>query len=65
MDGNRRWAKKRGLPVAAGHRQGADTLVNIAKAAKKIGIKYMTVYSVIKTVYLFYRTNIRSKDHTS
>lgn len=45
MDGNRRWAKKRGLPVAAGHRQGADTLVNIAKAAKKIGIKYMTVYA--------------------
>lgn len=45
MDGNRRWAKKRGLPIAAGHRQGAETLVEIAKAAKNMGIKYMTVYA--------------------
>ena len=45
MDGNRRWAKKRGLPIAAGHRQGAETLVEVAKAAKKLGIKYMTVYA--------------------
>lgn len=45
MDGNRRWAKKRGLPVAAGHKKGAETLVEIAKAAKSAGIKYMTVYA--------------------
>ena len=45
MDGNRRWAKKRGLPIVMGHRQGAETLVNIAKAAKKMGLKYMTVYA--------------------
>lgn len=45
MDGNRRWAKKRGLPIAAGHRQGAETLVEIAKAAKEMGVKYMTVYA--------------------
>ncbi len=45
MDGNRRWAKKRGLPIATGHRQGAETLTNIAKAAKKMGLKYMTVYA--------------------
>lgn len=45
MDGNRRWAKKRGLPIAAGHRQGAETLVEVAKAAKKLGVKYMTVYA--------------------
>ena len=45
MDGNRRWAKKRGLPIAAGHRQGAETLVEVAKVAKKLGIKYMTVYA--------------------
>lgn len=45
MDGNRRWAKKRGLPVAAGHKKGAETLVEIAKAAKSVGIKYMTVYA--------------------
>ncbi len=45
MDGNRRWAKKRGLPIAAGHRKGTETLVEIAKAAKNMGIKYMTVYA--------------------
>ena len=45
MDGNRRWAKQRGLPVAQGHKKGADTLVEIAKAAKEAGIKYMTVYA--------------------
>lgn len=45
MDGNRRWAKKHGLPIAAGHKKGAETLVEIAKAAKELGIKYMTVYA--------------------
>ena len=45
MDGNRRWAKKHGLPIVAGHRKGAETLVEIAKAAKNVGIKYMTVYA--------------------
>ena len=45
MDGNRRWAKKKGLPVASGHKKGAETLIDIAKTAKKLGIKYMTVYA--------------------
>lgn len=45
MDGNRRWAKQHGLPVAQGHKKGADTLVEIAKAAKEAGIRYMTVYA--------------------
>lgn len=45
MDGNRRWAKQHGLPIAAGHRKGAETLTQIAKAAKKLGIRYMTVYA--------------------
>lgn len=45
MDGNRRWAKKKGLPVAAGHKKGAETLIDVAKAAKKLGVKYMTVYA--------------------
>lgn len=35
MDGNRRWAKKRGLPTLEGHRRGAQTLKKIALAAKK------------------------------
>ena len=45
MDGNRRWAKKNNLPVAMGHRKGAETLTKIAKAAKNLGVKYMTVYA--------------------
>lgn len=45
MDGNRRWAKQSGLPVSQGHKKGADVLVEVAKAAKEIGIKYMTVYA--------------------
>lgn len=45
MDGNRRWAKKKGLPVALGHKKGAETLEKIVKYANKIGIKYLTVYA--------------------
>ena len=45
MDGNRRWAKQHGLPVAMGHKKGAETLTSIAKAAKNCGVKYMTVYA--------------------
>ena len=35
MDGNRRWAKKRNLPVKLGHKQGADTLEKIVKYANR------------------------------
>ena len=45
MDGNRRWAKKRNLPVALGHKEGAKTLEKIVRYANKIGIKYITVYA--------------------
>lgn len=45
MDGNRRWAKKRGLPVVMGHKKGAEVLIDTAKAVKELGIKYMTVYA--------------------
>lgn len=45
MDGNRRWAKQRGLPALHGHKKGADTLVEVAKAVRNCGIKYMTVYA--------------------
>ena len=45
MDGNRRWAKKRGLPVAMGHKKGAEILIDTAKAVKNLGVKYMTVYA--------------------
>jgi len=45
MDGNRRWARKKKLPIKMGHKTGADTLEKIAKYANKIGLKYMTVYA--------------------
>ncbi len=45
MDGNGRWAKKRGMPRSAGHSAGARTFKNIARYANKIGIEYMTVYA--------------------
>jgi len=45
MDGNRRWANKRNLPIKLGHKNGADTLEKIVKHANKIGIKYLTVYA--------------------
>ncbi len=45
MDGNGRWAKKRGLPRKFGHREGAKTFKKIVKYSKKIGIKYITFYA--------------------
>ena len=45
MDGNGRWAKKRGLPRTAGHSSGAKTFQKIARYCNKIGIKYLTLYA--------------------
>lgn len=45
MDGNGRWAKKRGLPRTAGHARGAETFRTIATYCKEIGIPYLTVYA--------------------
>ena len=45
MDGNGRWASKRGLPRTAGHSVGAETFRRIATYCKDIGIKYLTVYA--------------------
>lgn len=45
MDGNGRWAKKRGLPRKAGHRAGAETFRTIATYCRDIGIEYLTVYA--------------------
>ncbi len=45
MDGNGRWAKKRGLPRFAGHKAGADTFKRIVRYCNKIGIQYLTVYA--------------------
>lgn len=48
MDGNRRWAKNKGLPVKLGHREGAKTIEKIVRHANKIGIKHITVYAFSK-----------------
>ena len=45
MDGNGRWAKKRGLPRQAGHRQGAETFRRIASYCRELGVEYLTVYA--------------------
>ena len=45
MDGNRRWAKTRGLTTKEGHKAGSKNLENIARFCNKIGIKYLTVYA--------------------
>lgn len=45
MDGNGRWAQKRGLPRSAGHKKGAETVKAITKAAGELGIKYLTLYA--------------------
>ena len=44
MDGNGRWAQSRGLPRAAGHAQGAEAVRRTVKAAKHLGIRYLTLY---------------------
>jgi len=44
MDGNGRWAKKRGLPRSAGHKQGANAIQKLAIECDKIGLEYLTVY---------------------
>lgn len=45
MDGNGRWAKKRGLPRIAGHKVGADSLKEAVKTCAEVGVKYLTVYA--------------------
>ena len=45
MDGNGRWASRRGLPRAVGHERGVEALRRTVKAAQKLGLDYLTVYS--------------------
>ena len=45
MDGNGRWAKKRGLPRTAGHAAGAETFRTIANYCRTLGVEYLTVYA--------------------
>ena len=45
MDGNGRWARKRGLPKIMGHRQGVKSVENIVEACIEFGVRYLTVYA--------------------
>ncbi len=45
LDGNGRWAKKRGMPRSYGHKVGCENLEKICDIAKEVGIKYLTVYA--------------------
>ncbi len=45
MDGNGRWAKRRGLPRTAGHKIGAETFRDIAAYCRELGVEYLTVYA--------------------
>lgn len=45
MDGNGRWAKRRGLPRTFGHRQGVKTLREIVEVCGEIGVKFLTVFT--------------------
>ena len=45
MDGNGRWAAKRGMPRNAGHKKGAEVVIEVAKAAKEFGVKFLTLYA--------------------
>ena len=45
MDGNGRWAKKRGLPRVIGHRQGVESVRSMVKTSTRIGVKFLTLYT--------------------
>lgn len=45
MDGNGRWAKKKNLPRTVGHKKGMDRIEGLIKAAKKTGVKVLTVFA--------------------
>lgn len=44
MDGNGRWAQRRGLPRVAGHRRGAEAVRSVIEASPSLGIRYLTLY---------------------
>jgi undecaprenyl diphosphate synthase len=45
MDGNGRWAEQRGLPRVAGHKQGAEAVERVVRAASDLGVKYLTLFA--------------------
>src|SRR5438874_8870411 len=45
MDGNGRWAKRRGLPRIEGHRKGADAVRDVVRASRELGLRALTLYA--------------------
>src|SRR5438874_12631447 len=45
MDGNGRWAEQRGLPRLEGHRKGSDSVRQVTRAARKLGLPALTLYA--------------------
>ena len=45
LDGNGRWAKKRGMPRTFGHQKGLKTLIEVTQACNEVGIKELTVFA--------------------
>src|SRR5512146_2122342 len=45
MDGNGRWAKKRGMPRIAGHKEGVESVRDIVEACGQLGVKVLTLYA--------------------
>ncbi|MDA8243896.1 MAG: polyprenyl diphosphate synthase [Elusimicrobia bacterium] len=45
MDGNRRWAKARGLPAIAGHKAGVDSVHAVVRCASRSGVRFLTIYA--------------------
>ena len=55
MDGNGRWATKKGLPRKYGHKRGVSVLKEILKVSKKLGCKVLTVYAFSTENWAYYR----------
>ena len=64
MDGNRRWAKEKGLPSAVGHKKGVDALKRTVYACDDYGIKYLTVYAFSPRLLRRYRPRRRAGHRT-
>jgi len=59
MDGNGRWAQRRGLPRIRGHQVGTESVRTIVRACKKAGIKYLTLYAFSVENWVRPKTEIR------
>lgn len=59
MDGNRRWANLRKVPIVTGYRRGAENLITILRAAKKLGIQTLTTYAFSTENWLRPRNEVK------